>query len=294
MSEADYEAAGRIAAKALHHGKERIVAGARVVDILDAVEAYIQEQGASMAFPAQLSINEVAAHFCPAEDDETTLQQEDVVKLDVGVHVNGSIGDNALTVYLGADERKHALVEASRAARDAAIAVIKEGITPHEIGMIIETEITKRGFRPVRNLSGHGVGPYRVHTPPSIPNCPNDDHTPLVEGQVVAIEPFATMGQGMIHSHGEPTLFALEGSKPIRSAVKDVIDRIKSYRGLPFTLRWLTREFGPKTRLALLTLRRAQMLHDYPPLPEVTGALVSQSEHTIRVTKEGCDILTKP
>lgn len=285
--------AGKLAATALAHGKERIVAGAKVIDILDAVEAFILDNGGGIAFPAQISINEVAAHYCPEEGDETAIKEGDIVKLDVGVHVDGYVGDNAVTVYLGDDEELQRLVEASRAARDAAIALVKPGVTPHELGEAIEHEITTRGFQPVRNLSGHGVAQYVVHTSPSIPNYGNNDTKPLEAGDTIAIEPFATTGVGRIHAKGEATLYSVQRLKPVRSAAQDVIARIKSYRGLPFTKRWLTREFGEaKTRLALFSLKRAGLLHEYAPLPEESGGLVSQSEHTVLV--EGGRVLTKP
>lgn len=287
--------AGKIAAQALLYGKERVVVGARVVDILDAVEGFIREQGAGIAFPAQISINDVAAHFCPKADDETTLKDGDIIKIDVGVHVHGYVGDNALTVSLGEDPELVKLVEASKAARDAAIALVKEGATPDELGAAIEHEITSRGFQPIRNLSGHGVAPFVVHTEPSIPNFPNGDTTPLRAGQTIAIEPFATTGVGRIEQRGENTLYSVPKLKPLRTAAQEVIQHIKSYHGLPFTTRWLTRAFGEgKVRLALFSLKNAKLLHEYPPLPEIRGGLVSQSEHTVLVTEEGCEILTRP
>ncbi|RME30696.1 type II methionyl aminopeptidase [Candidatus Woesearchaeota archaeon] len=290
---AKYRQAGKIAAQALAFGAARITPGARVVDVLDEVEEFIREQGADMAFPAQVSINAVAAHFCPKADDMTVFREGDVVKLDVGVHVDGFVGDNAVTIYLGDDAEIDRLVEASRAARDAAIALVRAGVTPHELGAAIEQEITKRGFKPIRNLSGHGVAQYIVHTAPSIPNYPNGDKTPLVAGQTIAIEPFASTGAGRVEQRGENTLYSVPKLRPIRTAAQDVIKRIKSYRGLPFTTRWLTREFGEgKVRLALFSLKHARLLNEYPPLPDAQGGLVSQSEHTLLVTADGCEILT--
>lgn len=291
----DYIKAGKIAAAALRFGKEQIKEGVKIKDVLEATEAFIKEQGAKPAFPAQISLNTTAAHACAREDDETTFQKTDIVKLDVGVHVNGYVGDNAVTINLDPKNKEaQQLVEASKAARDAAIKIIKAGITPHEIGKVIEEEITKRGFEPIRNLSGHGVGQYQIHTSPSIPNYGNEDTHPLEENQVFAIEPFATTGKGMIHSVGEATIYTLTRIKPIRNTLaRPVLERIKTYKGLPFTKRWLTKEFGlPRTHMALQALKQASILQEYPPLVEVSDGLVSQSEHTVLVTKEGVRILT--
>ncbi len=291
-----YVEAGRIAAQALEHGAALIKPGAIVRDILDSVERFILDNGAGIAFPAQISINEVAAHSCPAEDDDTALKEGDVVKLDVGAHVDGYVGDNAVTVNLGpGDEDKARLVEASRAARDAAVQLVKAGVTPDELGRAIEAEITARGFQPVVNLSGHGLDRFVIHTSPSIPNYPNGDRRPLTAGQVIAIEPFATTGKGKIFSSSHPTLFALVALRPVRSPItRQVLERIKGYHGLPFTTRWLTREFGAKARLTLKELERVGALHAYPPLPEEAKGLVSQSEHTVLVEEDGCRILTLP
>ncbi len=292
-----YIRAGKIAAQALEYGASLIKPGEKVREVLDKIEAFILEHGAAMAFPAQISINEVAAHFCPAEDDDTTFVPGDLVKLDVGAHVDGYVGDNALTVNLDPDnEEKELLVEASKAARDAAIKLVKAGVTPDELGKAIEHEITKRGFQPIRNLSGHGVAEYQIHTAPNIPNYASGDTKPLEEGQVIAIEPFATTGKGLIYSSDNPTLFSLTSVKPVRSpAAREVLELLKQWNGLPFTTRWLTTKFGAgKTKLALMELKRNNMLHEYPPLPEESKGLVSQSEHTVLVEKDGCRILTQP
>ena len=293
-----YIKAGRIAAEALAYGTSLIVPGARIVDVLDKIEAFINERGGKPAFPAQVSLNDVAAHFCPTEDDERTFLKTDLVKLDVGVHVDGYVGgDNAVTINLDPeDEEKERLVAASRAARDAAIALVKPGVTPHELGEVIAREITGRGFRPIRNLSGHGLSRWVVHTSPSIPNYPNGDHRPLEAGMIIAIEPFATTGKGEIYSSNDPTLFALVAARPVRSqTAREALARIKTWNGLPFTTRWLSHGLGvAKTKLALLELKRNGMLHEYPPLPDMDHGLVSQSEHTMLVTEDGCRILTQP
>jgi methionyl aminopeptidase len=294
---AKYAQAGRVAAQALSYGESLIKEGAVIRDVLDNVEEFIRAHGADPAFPAQISLNSVAAHWCPTQDDDAVFKASDIVKLDVGAHVNGYVGDTALTVNLDVNNKeKELLVEASRAARDAAIWLVKAGVTPHELGAAIEREITSRGFQPIRNLSGHGLGQYQIHTSPTIPNYPNNDKRPLVAGQVVAIEPFATTGKGLIYSGSNPTVFALGADRPVRSQeARAALAIIKRSNGLPFTTRWLSQELGiAKAKLALLELKRAGVLQEYPPLPEEAGGLVSQSEHTVLIEEDGCRILTSP
>lgn len=291
-----YVKAGKIAAQALEYGASMIKPGAIIRDVLDKVEDFIKEQDAGIAFPAQISINEVAAHFCPTLDDDTAFTEFDVVKLDVGAHVDGYVGDNAVTVNLDTkNDSKNKLVEASKAARDAAIKLVKAGTTPRQLGKAIEHEIVKRGFLPIRNLSGHGLAQYQIHTSPNIPNYDGGEETPLQAGQVIAIEPFASTGKGLIYNADTPTLYALSAVKGVRSPIaRQVLERIKTYEGLPFTTRWLEKEFGSKARLGLSQLKQAGVIHDYPPLPDEGKGVVSQSEHTVLVKEDGCRILTQP
>jgi len=288
----DWKKAGRIAAQARDYGAKLIVKGAKLIDVSDAVEKKILELGGQMAFPAQISCNHIAAHYCAKHEDETVFENQ-LASLDVGVHINGCIGDTAVTVDLSGENAK--LVEASRAALNAAIVMIKAGVTLGEVGRAIHKEITAQGFAPVVNLSGHGLEKYTVHAKPSIPNYDTGENTPLVENQIVAIEPFATTGKGMIEEGADADIFSLEKKKPIRNPfARDILKEIARYNGLPFTTRWLTRKFPlMKVGNGLGELMRQKIIKSYPPLVEVANGLVSQAEHTVLVTKEGCEILTK-
>lgn len=288
-----YRRAGKVAAAALQHGISLIKPGASMRDVLDKVETYIHEQGCEPAFPAQSCVNSIAAHYCPTDRDDHIYQAGDLVKLDVGVHHEGYIGDNAITLSLDGSHEK--LISAAKGALAAAEGKLRPGITPHEIGAEVERVITGWGFQPVRNLTGHGLQQWVQHAPPSIPNYPAGDHTPLREGMVVAIEPFATDGSaGLITSATDPTIFSLAMVKPVRTPhARAVLDLIQQFNGLPFTTRWLTRELGPHAILGLAELRRAGLLEEYPPLPEKSKGLVAQYEHTFLITKDGCERLTR-
>lgn len=289
--DANYEKAGRVAQEALQLGVSLIRPGASMRDVLDRVEAFIREQGCEPAFPAQSCVNEVAAHYCPTEDDDHIYRESDLVKIDVGVHCDGCIGDNATSISL--DGKHENLVLAVKDAVSAAESILRAGVTPDEIGRTVEKAIRARGFQPVRNLTGHGLGPYQVHTAPSIPNYPSGDTTPLSEGQVIAIEPFATDGTGLIYNSTDPSVFMLRALRPVRTPYgRQVLALVKAYNGLPFTTRWLTGRLGRRALLGLNELRRAGMLEEYPPLPEKSGGMVAQHEHTFFITKNGCRRLT--
>lgn len=283
--------AGKIAAQVLEYGKGLIKKDALMVEVLGRVEQKIFDLGAKPAFPAQISCNHIAAHFCPEEDDKTIFSGQ-IACLDVGVHIDGFIGDTAVTVDLS---RKHEdLVKASRDALDNAIKAIKVGVTLAEIGKTIQDTIQKYGFSPVRNLSGHGLGRYEQHTKPGIPNFDNGDNTKIKENMVFAVEPFASTGAGIVQESGIATVFSLGAKKPVRNAItRQVLKEIESYNNLPFTTRWLTIKFGAKAKFALREMQQLEMLHSYAPLADKDKGLVSQAEHSILVDEKGeVNILT--
>ena len=275
----DWIKAGRIAAEVLEHGRLLIKKGATVLDVCDACDKKIYDLGAMPAFPSQISCDDIAAHFCPEEDDKTILDEQ-VVSLDVGACFNGAIGDNAVTVDLS--EKYSDLVKASRDALNAALKVIQIGTPLGEIGKAIHETIQGYGFSPIRNLSGHGLAPYNIHDKPSIPNFDTGDTTELQKGMHIAIEPFATDGKGMIYESSPATVFSLVNKKPIRNPfARQALVEIEKYKGLPFTKRWLTKKLGTlKVALALKELLNQDIIRGYAPLPDMDHGIVTQAEHT--------------
>ncbi len=279
-----YKKAGKIAAEALAYGKSLIRKRAKLLDICDKVEAKIVDLGGQPAFPAQLSMDDTAAHYCPEQDDETILEDQ-LVSLDVGAHVDGYIGDNACTVDLSG--RNGELVRASEEALKAAVEITRLGVKLADIGKAIESAISSYGFRPVKNLSGHGLGHNDIHTAPSIPNFDTGSAELLGKG-VIAIEPFATDGPGLIHEKGEPTVFSLVGSKSTRVGfVRNIQKEIEKLDGKPFTTRWLAKRFSQaQVRYALNQFKKLEIVKEYPPLVERGNGLVSQAEHSLLIDDE--------
>jgi methionyl aminopeptidase len=277
-----YIKAGRISALALKHGASLIKVGASLLEVTEAVEKKILDEGGEFTFPPQISLNEIAAHYCAEPDDETIFKKGDLAKLDCGAMIEGYPGDNAITVDLGNNEN---LVKASREALDNAIKIIIPGTTLGEIGKTIQDTITKYGFSPVKNLSGHGLSRYEYHDKPSIPNFDTGDKTELKKGQVIAIEPFASNGAGVIYETNRANIFSQISSKPVRNPItRNILKEIESYNQMPFTTRWLTKKFHPgKVNFALRELSQKEILHSYPPLPDKDNGFISQAEHTVIV-----------
>lgn len=277
--------AGRVAAECLKYGESLIKLDFSVREVLDKVEEKIKEMKALPAFPAQISINEAAAHQCSDINDTTIFQEGDLVKLDVGVHVDGYIGDNALTVDFGSNKE---ILRASREALNNAIKIIAPGTTLSEIGRTIEETIKSYNLKPVKNLSGHGLGHFDVHTKPTVPNYYNKDNTKLREGMLIAIEPFATDGDGLIQEKGIPTVHHQISNKGTRNQIaKAILADIITYNNLPFAKRWIQKKHGEnRTNYALSQLEREGIIKSYPPLLEVRNGMVSQAEHSVYVSEK--------
>ena len=278
----DYIQAGKIAAEVLDYGRGLIKKGSSLLEVTDKIEKKVFQLEAEPAFPAQISMNDAAAHYCPDSEDKTIFEDQ-LCCLDVGVHIEGCIGDNALTVDLSGKNIE--LVKASREAVNEALKIIQIGTKLGEIGKVIQETIESFGFKPVRNLSGHGLESYNIHSKPTIPNYDNKDNTELKKNQVIAIEPFATSGAGLIHEKGNATVFVQIAKKPVRVGfVRDILKQIENYQMLPFTKRWLTAKFSePKVNYALKQLKQFEIIKEYPPLVERSEALVSQAEHSVIV-----------
>lgn len=279
----NWRQAGRIAATVREYAKTVIKPGVKVLDAVEILEAKIRELGGEPAFPVNISLNHIAAHDTAAPQDTRVLSNE-VVKVDVGVHIQGCIGDTACTIDLSGKYTE--LVKAAEEALAEAIKTVAIGTPISMIGKSIQETITKRGFAPVRNLSGHGINVYDVHTEPGIPNYDTGEKRTITKGMIFAIEPFATTGMGKIQNSSNPLIFSQVTTKPVRdNTTRQVLAKIKEYHMLPFASRWLTKEFSLfQVQFALRQLVQLGILRDYPPLPEVAKGIVSQAEHTIIVT----------
>jgi len=283
-----YRDAGVIAAKILRRSAQEIRVGGSYLDLVESIEVQVEEEGAALAFPLNLSLNEDAAHDTASQGDVRVFTKGDVAKLDLGVQIEGYIADTATTIDLG---NNSLLLEASERALDAAIKAVRPGATAGELGAAIQKEIECRGYRPISNLTGHGLDRYILHRPPTIPNVGVNGGIVLEEGMVFAIEPFATTGRGHVGEKTRKEIYSQVSQKPVRiPAARTILDTVKDRHGLPFARRWLD---GKKLDIALSSLVRSQVLHVYPVLSDIPGSLVSQHEHTVIVTNEGCIVTTR-
>ncbi|MEM1537535.1 MAG: type II methionyl aminopeptidase [Candidatus Nezhaarchaeales archaeon] len=283
-----YLEAGRIATTVLKRVSGYVYEGVPVIELCERVERMIREHGAQPAFPCNVSINHVAAHYSSPAGDSLVIPKGSVVKVDVGVHVEGYIGDAAITISL--NPAYHSLVTAAEKALKNAIALIKRGVTTKVLGRAIEQTIKQYGYKPVENLCGHKMAYYSLHEGVSVPNVEPLVGHQLKAGEVYAIEPFATDGAGVVKDSDKAFIYRYVAKKGIRGEIeKRLIDLVwDKYRTLPFSERWFTSFQLQELRSALSSLVSKGSLHAYPVLVEKAGGMVSQSECTVIVTEDGC------
>jgi methionyl aminopeptidase len=282
-----------------------ITDGALVLDLVTYVENEILKNGAEIAFPCNVSINEYAAHYTSPAGDETRFKAGDMVKLDLGAMIDGYIADTAITVLASGNMDEYytqdqinlheEIIEASAAGLEAAIATVRAGVEISKIGAAVHEAISEYNLNPIFNLMGHSLEQNNLHAGISIPNYDNNDNFKLDEGQAVAIEPFATNGEGIVNDAPGHYIFSYLANKPFRmKSTQKVLKYIQhNNRYVPFSGRWITDEFGErKGAIALKQLSDAMAIYPYAPLREKQNCFVSQKEHTIIVEKEGCTVTT--
>ncbi len=288
-----YRKAGKLVAEVREQARPLVKPDVTLLEIAEAVEELITQKGAKPAFPCNVSVNEIAAHYSPPADDDTTIKEGDMVKVDVGVHVDGYIGDTAFTIATG---EKQELVQTVERALEAEIAAIKPRIDVGELGRIVEETATAAGFKPIHNLTGHSLARWNLHAGLTVPNVKGETGQKLSVGDVVALEPFVTDGTGYVEDQQKVYILRYLYDRPVRLRMaRELLRDVKrAYDGLPFAERWLAKKMS-KLRLEL-TLRElvgVGALLPYHVLAERAGGKVAQAEHTVIVTEDGCEVTTR-
>jgi methionyl aminopeptidase len=301
MSHYDEEALEkfRLSGKILRETREEMRKFVRenmlIIEVCEEAESLIREKGGKPAFPCNVSINEVAAHYTSPPNDDQRIPEKTTVKVDIGVHVDGYVTDTAFTACFNPECRS--MADAAEHALKTAIDSVHSDMPVSKIGGIIEKAIKNRGFKPISNLTGHSVGRYLIHAGTSIPNVAQMSLTKLKAGELYAIEPFVTLPEavGRVEDGSETTIFRLVKAKSVKNPyAKELLKHIESnFRTLPFAERWL-KGIVPKEqyREAFKELRASKALMGYPIFVEVSRKPVAQAEHTVLITGDTCEILT--
>lgn len=289
----NYKKAATAWKSAINKAKKEAKEGISLLDLANKIENKIIEEDCGIAFPVNLSINEEAAHFTPnwKKENDRILKKSDLLKVDIGAHYNGFICDGAISINLDNTHAKQ--IEANILALENAISVTKIGITSDKIGKEIETTLKQKGFNPVYNLGGHGLGEYDIHSYPSIPNHSNSTHD-LIEEGAIAIEPFSSTGKGMVSESATVEIFALKEGNVRNNYARVLIEISKKYNNLPFAERWLKADSKLNDfafNLGLRELMKANCFETYPGLKETKGNFVTQVEKSLLVLEDKVIVL---
>jgi len=287
-----YIEAGRILTESKAEVLKILRPGVKILEIAEFIEKKIVEKGGSPAFPVNISIDDVAAHYTPITGDMREIKDGEIVKIDLGVQVDGFIADSAVTYC----SEKNILVEAVEKSLEEVVKALKPGLEVREIADIIEGVTKEFGVGVIVNLTGHGLGQYEFHAEPTVPNVKNNNTYKLEEGDVIAVEPFTCPTNGYVkESGGICEIFRFVQEKPVRMPdTRKILEHIKNNFGpFPFAKRWLAKDFpAGKIAIALKQLEIAEVLERYPLLREVEGKKIAQAEHTV-IIKEKPIVITK-
>lgn len=276
---------GKILEKTLIYAKKIIKKDKLLIEVNDLIEEFVKKHNAKLAFPINLSINDIAAHYSVFENDEKKC--EGLLKVDIGINYKGYITDAAISIDLENNEENKKIILACREALKQAIKCIKPEIAVWEIGKVIEEKIKDYGLKPIYNLTGHSIEKNKLHSGKNIPNYNNEDNTKIYENEIIAIEPFATNGIGYVIDGERSSIWILKEEKKPR-LYREVYEFIKNnFNSLPFNERWI--KFQNK-QIALNYLKSQKILYNYPQLIEKSKAKVSQFETTVLV-KEKAKVL---
>ena len=275
-----YLEAGRIASSVREQTLNIVEEGGRLLDTAEYAEELTRQMGGKVAFPCNISINEIASHYTPLKGDRK-FASKDLVKIDIGVHINGYIADTADTVEVDTNHNR-TLIKAAREALNAAVNEIQEGVNTKYLGKVIENVIKSYNCFPMTDLTGHSMERYIIHSGVNIPNYGGASFGNILHaGDVVAVEPFTTLGRGMTR-RGEVRIYSLVGNMDSKNLLYQKL--LSHFNTLPFTRRWMDK---PDELDKMMT-----KLHKYPVLMESGEYPVAQAEHTVIVEDKGCTVIT--
>ncbi|KAJ2000259.1 Methionine aminopeptidase 2 [Coemansia thaxteri] len=307
----DLRRAAEVHREVRQYARQIIRPGMDLTTIAEMIEngtrALVEERGfeAGVGFPTGLSINHCAAHYTPNAGDHVVVQDDDVLKVDFGVHVNGHIVDSAFT--LAWNDRYAPLLNAVREATNTGIREAGIDVRLGDIGAAIQEvmesyEIVLDGktipIKPIRNLCGHNIGPYLIHSGKSVPIVNNNDQTRMEEGELFAIETFGSTGSGYVQEEGVCSHYskAFGDQVPLprlQSAKKLLHSITKNFGTLPFCRRYLDRLGESHYYLGLKHLVDSGIVNPYPPLCDVKGSYTAQFEHTFILRPNVKEVLSR-
>ncbi|GAB7366375.1 hypothetical protein MBLNU230_g8173t1 [Neophaeotheca triangularis] len=319
---ADYRQAAEAHRQTRQYAQQNIKPGMSLTEIAEMIENSARnlvghqglEEGdglkAGIGFPTGLNLNHIAAHYSPNAGNKTCIAQDDVMKVDIGVHVNGRIVDSAFT-FAFEQEKYKPLLESVREATNTGVRMAGIDARLGEIGEAIqetmesyELELDGKSYpiKAIRNLNGHTITDYSIHGGSKGKSVPivkgHSSREKMEEGETYAIETFGSTGKGYVTEDLETSHYARMPDAPnvaLRvSSAKSLLRSIdKNFGTLPFCRRYLDRLGHEKYLLGLNNLVQSGIVADYPPLVDVKGSYTAQFEHTILLRPNVKEVISR-
>jgi methionyl aminopeptidase len=266
-----------------------------IIEVCEKVEATIRAKGGKPAFPCNVSIDEVAAHYTSPPNDTSTIPAGSTVKVDLGVQVDGYVTDTAFTVAFNSEGK--AMAATAELALKTIIDNIHGDMALGDIGALVEKTIKNRGFKPISNLTGHSVGRYLIHAGTSIPSVSGFNPHKVETGGVYAVEPFVTLPDAIarVDDTAQATIYRFLKTKSLKTdGAKKLAKYVETnFHTLPFAERWLIGVLpAEQHKAAFKELLQSKTVMSYPVFVEVSKKPVAQAEHTLLIKEDGCEVLT--
>lgn len=286
--------AGKIVKAAREAAPKLVSEGTRLIDICEGVEESIRRLGGKPAFPCNVSIDEIGAHYTSPPGDRTVVPPMSLVKVDLGAHIDGYVADSAVTVSVGSEHEE--MIGVAQEALAKGIQAVRVNGQISDVGAVVEKHIKSMGFKPIRNLTGHQIALYEIHAGTSIPNV----NEGLAAGggrfqpwSIYALEPFVTLpdARGLIQEGRLGNILNLQKlKKPKDDGQRALFDYVYSnFRTLPFARRWIDGKPGYACEGAML---KSRALYEYATLVEVSRKPIAQAEHTLLTTDRDVIVIT--
>jgi len=290
-----FRLSGRILRETREEMRGQIKENLSILEVCEKTEALIRNKGGKPAFPVNVSINEVAAHYTAPPGETATIPEGSTVKVDIGVQIDGYVTDTAFTVAFSPEGRS--MVATAELALKTIVDNIHGGMELSKIGSLAETTIKNRGFKPISNLTGHSVGRYLIHAGTSIPSVSGYNPQKVHTGEVYAVEPFVTLPDAIarVDDYTQYTIYRFLKAKSLKTeSAKKMVKYIESnFRTLPFAERWIEGVLPKETsKVAFKELLSSKSIMAYPVFIEASQKPVAQAEHTMLIKEDGCEILT--
>jgi methionyl aminopeptidase len=295
----DFKRSGIIHKIVQHNVIENLNKFNTALDIVEFIEENIKDLTkydpnyplkSGIGFPVGTSINDIAAHFTPSKNNNIIIKDDDLIKIDFGVHINGCITDGAFSWC--PNGKYNDLIDISKGATELAIKNSGVDVILGELGGLIQEYIESKEIeidnkilpiKSIYDLSGHNIAPYIIHLNKAVPNIRIPYFERMKENEVFAIETFPTTGNGSILNDIECNHFMIENKNlNLLNKIKnnDIKKIYNSRKTLAFCPRWFDFE-----------IPNSSFITKYPVLKTSDGGIVAQYEKTIYIKSNGIEIL---